>query len=63
MESGYTSGGFINDEAGSVYMFITKEGYYGKMEIINMAELSEEVTSLAFKFSIQSDGSRNLSTK
>ncbi|MDD5613877.1 MAG: hypothetical protein PHQ54_02255 [Candidatus Omnitrophica bacterium] len=63
LESGYTSGGIMNDGPGSVYMFITKEGYYGKMEITNVTVLSEELTSVTLKFSVQSDGSRNLATK
>ena len=60
--SGYTSGGLGNN-VGKVFVFITKEGYYGKMEILTFSDLGGGIFSLTFKFALQTDGSRNLRTK
>lgn len=59
--SGYTNLGIANDGAGAVYAFITREGYYGKLEVISFA--AAPGGNLRFKFAVQTDGSTNLSTQ
>jgi len=60
--SGYTNAPFFNG-AGKVFAFITKEGYYGKMEVLTFTNDGAGNFSLTFKFALQTDGSRNLRTK
>ncbi len=59
--SGYTTGGIANAGAGTIYTFITNEGYYGKMEVLSFAD--NPGGNLQFKFAVQTDGSKNLSTQ
>ncbi len=56
--SGYGPGGLSNDGAGAVYAFVTRENYYGKLEI-----LSFDGVNLQFKFVIQTDGTTNIATR
>ncbi len=58
--SGYTTAGVINEGAGTVYVFITREGYYAKMEILSFD--GTPGGNLQFKFAVQTDGSTNLTT-
>lgn len=59
--SGYSSGGMANDGAGAVYAFITREGYYGKLEILSFA--ASPGGNLQFKFVVQTDGTTNIATQ
>lgn len=59
--SGYTSAGIPNDGAGAVYAFITREGYYGKLEIISFD--AAPGGNLRFRFALQTDGTTSLSTR
>jgi len=56
--TGYVTTGISNDGAGTVYAFKTKEGYYGKMEILTFSG-----SEMTFKFVVQTDISRNVTTQ
>jgi hypothetical protein len=47
---------------GNVYIFITDEGYYGKMEILATNGITSPY-SVDFKYVVQTDGSRDLRTR
>ena len=62
--------GYVDDvvlDVGKSYVFITKEGYYGKLEIISVDDKYNYPTcnyiKHDFRYAIQKDGSRNLRTK
>lgn len=59
--SGYGTGGILIGSAGTVYAFITNEGYYGKMEILSFA--GGGGGNVQFKFAVQTGGSTNLNTQ
>ncbi len=59
--SGYSSGGTFIGSPGTVYTFITTEGYYGKMQILSFA--GGGGGNLRLKFAVQTDGSKNLNTQ
>lgn len=56
--AGYGTGGILIGSAGTVYAFITKEGYYGKMEILSFSG-----GNLQLKFAVQTNGSTSLNTQ
>jgi len=58
--SGYGTSGISTEGAGTVYAFITNEGYYGKMEVLSFAD--NPGGNLRFKFAVQTDGTTNLKT-
>ncbi len=47
-----------NDGVGTVYAFVTAEGYYGKLEVTSF-----DGTHLQFKFAVQTDGTMNIATQ
>ena len=47
---------------GQTYVFITNEGYYGKMKITNITDDFAGNHTITFKFAVQTDLTKNLST-
>ncbi|MFA6600801.1 MAG: hypothetical protein WC352_02505 [Candidatus Omnitrophota bacterium] len=58
-DSGYVAGN-VSANVGSVHVFITREGYYGKMEVLT----SDGVPggTCTFRYAVQTDGSKNIRT-
>jgi len=58
--SGYSySSGIIH--TGDVFVFITKEGYYGKCQVVSFVDDGTNIT-ITLKWAVQTDGSRNITT-
>jgi hypothetical protein len=59
---GYTSPpGTLNVAAGSVFVFITNSGYYGKIKITSLTIVGMQFTA-GYQSAVQTDGSRNITT-
>lgn len=47
---------------GQVYVFVSSEGNYGKFEVTSKTDIGGGVYRYNFKFAVQTDGTRNIST-
>ncbi|MDD5069731.1 MAG: hypothetical protein PHV17_03285, partial [Candidatus Omnitrophica bacterium] len=54
--------GVFDVAAGKRYLFQTKEGYYGKMEVLTFLGAGE-ATSMTFRYAVQQDGTSNVRTQ
>ncbi len=52
-----------NMVAGDVFVFITQEGYYGKMEVTSITVVPAVSATIVFRYAVQTDGSKNISTQ
>lgn len=59
--TGYGAGSVDAGNVGATYVFVTQEGYYGKMQITNFATAGVQTAS-DFKYAVQTDGSRYVQT-
>ena len=61
------SGGYAafvaNMAVGDTFVFITQEGFYGKMEVSTLTIVPGVNDIITFKYAVQTDGSRNISTQ
>ncbi|MFZ5802798.1 MAG: hypothetical protein ACOY3K_06820 [Candidatus Omnitrophota bacterium] len=59
---GYGNGPVDASTNGATHVFITQEGYYGKVQITGHTDDGFATTSTTFRYAVQTDGSRNLQT-